>query len=471
MRVENKGKLTWGPENKQVRHIHFVGIGGSGMSALALLSAQLGFKVTGSDLKPVMGGLVLQSKGTLECQVGHEAAHINGADLVVYSSAISENNIELEAARSSGIPVIRRALYLAQLGRLRKSLTVCGAHGKTTTTAMVAHVMIAAGWDPSVVIGGRLLNFESRSAIYGSGDWLVAEADESDGTLGFWSPHIAVVTNLDHEHLNYYGTFENLRAAFEDFCARVPFYGAAIINDDDTSLRSCASGVAGKVMTFGLTPHADIHLLEYQAERTGKSMITLRLPDHTLLPLSLGVPGRHNALNAAACIAACSMAGIEPQTSAQALQSFQGVGRRLEKKGEMNGVILIDDYAHHPTEVRATLAALRDRYPKSTLRVVFQPHRYSRVANLLYEFSRCFEQAHEVAVTNIYGAGEIPLSDLTSHTLVREIARHHPSVWYESPAQQAWESLQKRAQPGDLIVTLGAGDIQRVYASLSTTQS
>jgi UDP-N-acetylmuramate--alanine ligase len=434
---------------KKINRIHLIGIGGIGMSGIAELLVRNGYSVSGSDL----------SRG------GHSAEHIEGAELVVYSSAIRPDNPELVAATEKGIPTIPRAEMLAELMRMKYGIAVAGAHGKTTTTSMISTVLMEAGLDPTIVVGGRLDNFGGTNARLGGGEFMVVEADESDGSFNKLSPSIAIVTNLDREHMDYYRTMRRLRKAFLSFLNSVPFYGLCVFCGDDPYLRMLQYRVTRRKKTYGFSTNNHYRVESYTVSGQGTEC---RVGvDGSTEALRLQVPGRHNVLNALAALAVADELSIPRSRSLKGLAAFQGVQRRFQKRGEIEGVVFIDDYAHHPSEIRATLSAAREQYPDVKIRVVFQPHRYSRVEDLFEQFSRCFQDCDAIAITDIYAAGEAVIPGVESGGLVERIrregvenSRHIPS------AMEGIQTWLAQSKPGDIILTLGAGDLPNVYKQL-----
>jgi UDP-N-acetylmuramate--alanine ligase len=444
----------------RTRRIHFVGIGGIGMSGIAELLVNLGYEVSGSDLKRTEVTARLASLGA-RVEEGHDAAHVGAADVVVVSSAIPPGNPEVDEAVRRQIPVIPRAEMLAELMRLRYGIAVAGAHGKTTTTSMIALVLERAGLDPTAVIGGRLSAFGSNARL-GRGACMVVEADESDRSFLRLSPTIAVLTNIDYEHLASYGSFEALGQAFVDFANKVPFYGAAIVCADDRNLCALAPAVTRRVITYALEPdEADITghgvVLEAFAARCEVRRRSGR--EHEVLgALALQVPGRHNVLNALAAVAVALELGIPFDRVADALAGFQGAERRFQVMGEVRGVLVVDDYGHHPTEIAAVLSTARALGRR--LVAVFQPHRYSRTLDLLAEFGRALSLADEVVLTDIYAAGEPPLPGATVEALIDSVRRvSSVPVRHVTPLDRVPEAVAAMVRPGDAVITLGAGSI------------
>lgn len=441
---------------RKTRHIHFVGIGGIGMSGIAEVLANLGYEVSGSDL--------VQSETTkrlvhLGCKVavGHAGKNVGEADVVVTSSAVKQDNPEVTAARQAGIPVIPRATMLNELMRMKYGIAIAGSHGKTTTTSMVATIMGEAGLDPTVVIGGKL-GILGTNARLGEGDFLVAEADESDGSFLQLTPTIAVVTNIDNEHMDHYGDFNELRAAFRRFLDKVPFYGRAVLCVDDTEVAGMLAEVERPVIAYGLTAQADVKATDIIHEGF-TSLYTAFLGADELGQVRLPVPGLHNVYNSLAAIAVGLELEVPFDVIAGALATYSGTQRRFQKKGEARGVEVYDDYAHHPAEISATLSAARHGW-KGRVVALFQPHRFSRTQDLLQEFGMAFHNADRVLVCDIYSAGEDPIPGLSGKDVARSITNHgHRSVEYIGGWDVAVQRAAKELKAGDLLLTLGAGDI------------
>jgi UDP-N-acetylmuramate--alanine ligase len=438
--------------------IHFVGVGGAGMSGLAEVLLNMGYPVSGSDLKSSeVTDRLVQRGGRVF--VGHAASNVEGAQVVVYSTAVRPDNPELLAARESGVPVIPRAEMLAELMRMKYGVAVGGAHGKTTTTSLVAAVMARGGLDPTIVVGGRLHALGANARL-GYGEFLVAEADESDGSFLRLSPALAVITNIDREHMDHYADMDDIRRAFLDFANRVPFYGVAVLCVDDPEVRGLLHGVTKRTLLYGTRPEAAVRAEAVELMPDGSRF---RVSHHgrSLGDVELRIPGRHNVLNALAAVAV----GLEVEVGfahiAEALATFPGVARRFETRGEAGGVRVVDDYGHHPTEIAATLAAARGRGGR--VLVLFQPHRYSRTDALRREFGRCFADADRVWVLDIYAAGEPPIPGVTARTVV-ESAREQGAghVCEAGPAEGAVTAVVAEARPGDTVLTLGAGDVWKL---------
>ncbi|MHB8482006.1 MAG: UDP-N-acetylmuramate--L-alanine ligase [Nitrospiria bacterium] len=453
---------------RKIQHIHFVGIGGAGMSGIAEVLMNLGYRVTGSDLSVTETTRRLEKAGG-KVFTGHDPSHILGAQVLVVSSAVGTENSEIEAARRMKIPVIPRAEMLAELMRLKYGIAVAGSHGKTTTTSMIASVLAMGGLDPTAVIGGKLNLFGSHAKL-GQGNFLVAEADESDGSFLKLSPTITVVTNIDREHLDFYHEFGELKKIFLEFMNKVPFYGCSIICLDEESLQPMIPFLQKRHVSYGIKEPADIRAeaIKMKAWDTffdvigfGKRLGTFRLK----------VPGIHNIQNALASIAVGLELDVEVPMIRKALQEFSGVDRRFHFLGERRGIMVVDDYGHHPTEIRATLAAARQGWDRRVV-VLFQPHRYTRTRDLLEDFVRAFDQADLLFLTEIYGAGEKPIPGVSGEILFQHLKKAgHPDVEYLRQKEDWAKGVLSRLKENDLVITLGAGDIwkagQEIYQSLS----
>src|SRR6266850_7109253 len=452
----------------KTRHVHFVGIGGIGMSGIAELLANLGYVVSGTDEKRSAVTNRLQTLG-IRVAVGHDAVHVGDADVVVISSAVRPSNAEvLEAARRQ-IPVIPRAEMLAELMRLRFAIAVAGAHGKTTTTSMIALVLERAGLDPTAVIGGRLSAFGSNARL-GAGEFLVAEADESDRSFLMLWPAIAVMTNIDREHMENYGSFAELQATFLEFANRVPFYGSVIACADDEPLSVVLPNVKRRLVTYGLdNAEADIIGTDIEVGSFGARCIVHRR--HATAVERLGelrvlVPGRHNLQNALAAAAVAEQVGVSFPQVVQALEGFEGAERRFERYGEAGGVAVIDDYGHHPTEIAAVLAAARAALDRRLV-VAFQPHRYTRTRDLLDAFGPALKNADEIVLADIYAASEEPIPGVTVEALADAIGRGSGKrVRIARTLDEVVATVTEIAKPGDAVITLGAGSIGTVPARL-----
>ena len=449
---------------KKYQHIHFVGVGGVGMSGIAEVLLTLGYRVTGSDARRSDTVERLERLGA-KVYLGHEATHVEGAHVIVYSSAVARDNVEVQTARQRGVPVIGRAEMLAELMRLKYGIAIAGTHGKTTTTSMVAAVLGAGGFDPTVVVGGRVHGLGANARL-GQGEFLVAEADESDGSFLKLSPTIAVVTTVDAEHLDHYADLDAIVSAFLTFVNKVPFYGAAVVCLDDLNLQRMIPRIDKRVVTYGLEAGADLMARrlsfvemrsEFEVVHRGKS----------LGPVTLQVPGRHNVLNALAATAVGLDLEMPFDKIQTALASFAGVQRRFQIRGEAQGVLVVDDYGHHPAEVRATLAAAKAGFDRRVI-TVFQPHRYSRTQHLWNDFLTAFYQSDVLIVMDIYAAGEAPIEGVHARDLADGIAAHgHREVLYLGGDRAAIvDYLCESTRAGDLVLTLGAGDVGQLGGEL-----
>jgi UDP-N-acetylmuramate--alanine ligase len=436
--------------------IHFIGIGGIGMSSLAEVLIDLGYPVTGSDLRSSATTKRLEGRGAVVFE-GHAAANLSGAKAVVYSSAVRPDNPEMVEARRRKLPLIPRGELLAELMRQKFGIAIAGSHGKTTTTAMVAAILVHANLDPTILVGGRM-GINGSNARLGKSEYLVVESDESDGSFLKLAPILAVVTNIDREHLDHYADIEEIRAAFAAFIAKVPFYGASILCLDDENIQRMLPEINRRVVTYGLSAQADLRITQSAASHMA-SEFHLRLNGQDLGCFRLNVPGAHNMLNATAAAAVALELDVPMDTIREALAEFRGVDRRFQIRGTARGITVIDDYGHHPTEVRATLAAARAcRFQH--VHVLFQPHRYTRTQALMDDFAQSFHQADTVHVTGIYAASETPIEGVTSETLVERLrAFGHRGATYASSMEQGIQSVIADAAPGDAIVTLGAGSV------------
>jgi UDP-N-acetylmuramate--alanine ligase len=440
----------------KTRHIHFVGIGGIGMSGIAELLLNLGYKVSGSDLNSSAITKKLEGLGG-RIYKGHKSEWIEGADVVVTSSAISPDNPEVTRARDTTVPVIQRAEMLAELMRLQKyGIAIAGSHGKTSTTAMVSWMLANAGLDPTVVIGGKV-DALGGNAKLGQGEFLVAEADESDGSFLKLSPVLEVVTNIDLEHLDYYRDIDHIKATFLDFIDKVPFYGAAIVCLDDGNVADILPKISKRIITYGLTPQADIYgdNLFYD---NGRVHFTVRQDGEKLGELSIAPPGNHNVYNSLAAVCVGLELQMEFSKIKAGLESFAGVQRRMQKKGEIDEITVVDDYGHHPTEIRATLGAIKQAWPDKRLVVLFQPHRYTRTKALFREFQTCFHQADLLVMTEIYAASEQPMEGVSGEKLLVAAKKHgQKRVLYIKDVDTMARKLLPHLEKGDLVLTLGAG--------------
>jgi UDP-N-acetylmuramate--alanine ligase len=442
---------------RKIQHIHFVGIGGSGMSGIAEVLLNLGYTVSGSDLRRTAVTDRLGSMGA-RFQEGHAAGNVAGAHVVVTSTAVRPDNPEVVEARRGGIPVIPRAEMLAELMRLKYGVAVAGSHGKTTTTSMVAVVLDRGGLDPTVVVGGRV-NVLGSGGRLGKGDFMVAEADESDRSFLKLSPTVAVVTNIDREHLDTYSGLEDLQETFLGFVNKVPFYGTAVLCLDDGPVQDILSRVERRAVTYGLSPQAQVAARDVQLGATGSSY-TAVAGEKTLGAIRLSVPGAHNVLNSLAAVAVGLDLGISFDDIRSGLESFEGVDRRFQVRGEAAGITVVDDYGHHPTEIRATLETLRHYAADRRTVVLFQPHRYTRTQGLWDEFCHAFHLADVLLLCDIYPAGEEAIPDVTAEALARSIGeRGHRQAAYAGDLKSAIDRLAAEVKDGDVVLTLGAGSV------------
>jgi UDP-N-acetylmuramate--alanine ligase len=452
----------------KAQRVHFIGIGGIGMSGIAEILLNLHYPVSGSDLRR---SAVTERLTTLGATVfaGHAAANVVGASVVVISSAVHENNPEVVEARARKIPVIQRAEMLAELMRLKYGIAIAGMHGKTTTTSMVASVLTAGGLDPTVVVGGRVDAMGSNARL-GQSQYLVAEADESDRSFLRLSPILSVVTNLDREHMDCYRDMADVEGAFVEFMERVPFYGACVACVDNGLLAGILARVRRRVFTYGMSPHADFVLRLLPAAAIGdeavgsgprvcRTRFEVAADGEVYGPLELQVPGVHNVLNATAALAIGTQLEIAPDAIAAGLKSFRGVDRRFQVKGCVGGVTVVDDYGHHPTEIRATLRAAKD-CGYGGVHVIFQPHRYTRTRDLMEEFVHAFDDAASVEVLDIYAASEEPIAGISAKALTEKI--HCGDVEYAASGDEAVRRAIARAREGDAILTLGAGNVSQL---------
>jgi UDP-N-acetylmuramate--alanine ligase len=454
----------------RVRRVHFVGIGGAGMSGIAEVLHNLDYEVSGSDLRENAVTRRLRAMDITVC-IGHDAANVADCDVVVVSTAITADNPELVAAREQRIPVVPRAEMLAELMRFRYGIGVAGTHGKTTTTSLTASLLAEGGLDPTFVIGGQL-NSAATNAQLGAGHYLVAEADESDASFLYLQPSMAVVTNIDADHLSTYeGDFERLRQTFIEFLHHLPFYGLAVLCLDDPEVAHVLEEVTRPVITYGIDADADVRAAEVQQQGMQTHFQVQRRGHDKPLPVTLNLPGRHNVLNALAAIAVATELGVSDAAIQKALAEFQGIGRRFQMAGEITTaagkVLMIDDYAHHPREIAPTLAAVRAGWPERRLVVVFQPHRYSRTHDLFDDFIKVLSSVDVLVLGEVYAAGETPLSGADGRALSRGIrARGHIDPVFVEELDTLPAVLNDLLQDGDVLLTLGAGNIGSVAARL-----
>lgn len=436
---------------------HFLGIGGIGMSGLAELLHKMGATVSGTDMKENDQTKRLQSLG-IQIYFGHRAENITHCDVVVYSSAIKSDNPEMLEAKRRSIPRIPRAEALAEIMNLKRGMAIAGTHGKTTTTSFVSSIFVHAGKEPTIAVGGRLDLIQS-TALLGKGDWMIAEADESDGSFSRLNHEICIVTNIDNDHMDYYKTMENLKKAFYDFALKVPFYGAAVVCGDDPLIREIYRDFPKKIIYYGMNKNNDYYL-----EGKNSEYVVINQKGEDLGQLKLQVSGRHNALNALAAVIASHLADVPWEECLRGAGLFKGVDRRFQLRGEKSGVLIYDDYGHHPTEVQATLQAFREKYPTQKIYVLFQPHRYSRTQLCWKDFTKSFSVAEKVWLLDIYPAGEKPIEGVNSSRLAQEMDQKN-GEWVGLFAG-AKDKVKSTCQPGDVLVCFGAGDVNKFYEFL-----
>jgi UDP-N-acetylmuramate--alanine ligase len=443
-----------------------VGIGGTGMNGIAEVLLNMDYKISGTDIAKTDVTQRLKDLGA-EIFIGHKAEKVEGADVVVISTAIKEDNVEVEEARRRKIPVIPRAEMLAELMRMKYGIAVAGSHGKTSTTSMIAQVLESAGFDPTIVVGGRLNTVGAHGKL-GKGDFIVAEADESDRSFLYLSPFIAVLTNLDDEHLDQYHTVDEIKKTFVNFALKVPFYCPVILCLDDPNLQALIPSIGRRIISYGFSTQADIFARDMQFEKFS-STSTLYWKGNKFGKLRLNVPGTHNIHNAMAAVATGLDLDIPPETILKALENYPGSGRRFELKKKINDIMIIEDYAHHPTEIKATLEATKRGWKRRAV-AVFQPHRYSRLSVLMKSFATSFNQADILIITEIYPAGETPITGISGQVLYEEIKQFgHKNVYFEPDMKKIAPLLGKIAQPEDIILIIGAGDIYKTIPDIVKT--
>jgi UDP-N-acetylmuramate--alanine ligase len=461
------------PEMRRVKRIHFVGIGGAGMCGIAEVLLNLSYEIAGSDMKGSGTTRRLESLGA-KVFIGHQAANIEGADVVVTSTAVKENNPEIIAARAARIPIVRRAEMLAELMRYRHGIAVAGTHGKTTTTTMIATVFAAAELDPTFVIGG-LVNSAGSNARLGESRYLIAEADESDASFLHLQPLVAVITNIEADHMETYGgDFSRLKKTFIEFLHNLPFYGIAVLCIDDPVIREIIPQVSRTVLTYGFSDDADFRIEDWRKDGMNSRFRVVRPNGLAPLDIELHLPGRHNVLNAAAAIAVATDDGIEDRDIVAGIARFQGVGRRFQVYGDMpvtgGSALLVDDYGHHPTEVAATISGVRQAWPDRRLVMVYQPHRYTRTRDLYEDFSAVLSSVDALLMLDVYSAGEEPIAGADSRSLCRSIrSRGKLEPVFIEKLEQVAEILKGVVRPGDIVLTQGAGNIGGIAAELATT--
>lgn len=458
-----------------VKHLHFVGIGGSGMCGIAEVLLNLGYVVSGSDIARSSVTDHLTALGA-KVYIGHKPENIEGADAVVVSSAIKPDNPEVVAAKACKLPVVPRAVMLAELMRLRRGIAIAGAHGKTTTTSLTATLLAAGGLDPTYVIGGRL-NSSGVNARLGAGEFLVAEADESDASFLNLTPVLSVVTNIDHDHMDTYGhDFNKLKDAFVEFLSRLPFYGVAVLCVDDENVRSIIPRVTRRVIGYGLTEAAEVRAIDIRSEGTRTAYTILR-PGHAPLPVVLNLPGLHNVTNSLAAVAVATLVGVDDKAIVKGLSEFTGVGRRFAQYGQLpirnaegqatGSFTLVDDYGHHPHEIEATIAAVHTAWPEKRLLVVFQPHRYTRTRDCFEDFVNLLCQADAVVLADVYPAGEASLVGADGRALAHAVRlRGQNNLIFCPHIEDVPAAVHKMVRDGDVVLTIGAGSVGRVPAML-----
>ena len=444
----------------KINHIHFIGIGGSGMNGIAQVLLNLGFTVSGSDLKESSAVLNLKNMGA-KVFIGHSKENVHGADVVVYSSAVKEDNPEIIEAKKLSIPVIPRGEMLAELMRFKYGIAIAGSHGKTTTTSMVGSILGKTGYDPTVVIGGKLEAYGSNAKL-GRGDFLVAEADESDGSFLRLSPTIVSINNIDLEHVGYYKNLDDIKKAFIKFANKVPFYGAVALNIDDENIKDILPEIEKKVIKFGIeNKEADINAYELELING-----TYRFKVNDLGQIHLSVPGKHNVYNALTAVAIADELGIPFCVVKETLENFKNASRRFEIKYDGN-IKVIDDYAHHPSELQATISAAKDKYPDRRIITVFQPHRYTRLHSLFDQFSGSFENSDIVIITDIYSAGEKPIENISAENLAKKIREKGKEVYFAKYLSDVESMLKEMIKEDDVVLILGAGNITQVAEKLA----
>ena len=457
----------------KVKHLHFIGIGGSGMSGIAEVLLNLGYNVSGSDLSESATVKRLKSLGATVV-TGHAASNIAGADVVVTSSAVKADNPEVVAAKAAHVPVVPRAMMLAELMRFKQGIAIAGTHGKTTTTSLISHVLAEAGLDPTVVIGGRL-NSIGTNAKLGTGEYLVAEADESDASFLYLQPIMAVVTNIDQDHMETYAhDFAKLKSAFVEFLEHLPFYGLAVVCVDDPNVREIVPRLTKPVRTYGFNEGADLRAVNVSAVDGSMKFTATSARDKKVLDCELNLAGSHNVLNALSAIAIAREIGIEDTVIARALSTFGGVGRRFQRYGEIDcgnvggTFTLIDDYGHHPAEMAAVLAAARGAFPGRRVLLAFQPHRYTRTRDLFEDFVKVLSTADEVVLADVYPAGEAPIVAADGRALMRamRVAGKVEPHFVATPAEIP-DAIRARVKPGDVVITMGAGSVSGVAPALA----
>ena len=435
----------------KIRNIHFIGIGGSGMNGIAQVLLNLGFNITGSDLKESSTIKQLKEMGA-KIFIGHNETNVVGADVVVYSSAVTPDNVEIKKAKELGIPIIPRGEMLAELMRFKYGIAISGSHGKTTTTSMVGTILGKTGFDPTVVIGGKLEAYGSNAKL-GRGEFMVTESDESDGSFLRLTPTIISINNIDLEHLGFYKDMDDIKNAFVNFANKVPFYGAVAVNIDDKNIKSILPKIEKKVIKFGLSKEADIRAKHLKLKNG-----TYQFKVNDLGNIHLSVAGKHNVYNALAAISIALELGVPFCVIKESLESFQNASRRFEIKYK-NDVVVIDDYAHHPTEIKATIQAAKEMFPDKELITIFQPHRYSRLSSLFDDFSKAFDNSDITVITEIYSAGEKPVKNVNGEKLAEKIREKNSNVYYGGSISETESLLKNIIKKNQVVLILGAGNI------------
>jgi len=454
-------KIQTQPVFGRTRHIHMVGIGGIGMSGIAEILLLRGYKVSGSDGSKSETTQRLKELGAV-VHIGHDEKHIEGADVVVYTSAVkADENVETRAALAKQIPVIKRAEMLAELMRMKYGIGVAGTHGKTTTTTLIGHVIQDGGFDPTIVVGGRVHSFDKTNAVVGKGDIIVVEADEFDRTFLRLSPSLAVITNIEAEHLDIYKDLDDVKNAFIEFAGKVPFYGVVVVCLDDPVVRSILPEIERRTISYGFTPQANIRAINIERDKFN-SIFTVMSDGDPLGEIKLKSPGDHNIINSLAAVAVGLELGIQFAEIKSGLERYEGVFRRFQLKMESEDLLVIDDYAHHPTEVQATLQAARKGWPDRRIVAVFQPHLYSRTQKMYQEFGLSFFDAEVLVLTDIYPSREEPIEGVTGKLLADTAAKYgHRDIHYVKEKTELPGRLKQIVKPGDIVITMGAGDIYR----------
>ncbi|MFT5162387.1 MAG: UDP-N-acetylmuramate--alanine ligase [Alteromonadaceae bacterium] len=471
MRLKQQNQMV--PEMRRVNRIHFIGIGGAGMGGIAEVMHNQGYKVSGSDIQQGVVVDRLQDLG-VKVTIGHHQDNIANACVVVVSSAVNQDNEELLGAKALRIPIVQRAEMLAELMRFRQGIAVAGTHGKTTTTSLIASIFAGAGLDPTFVIGG-LLNSAGTNARLGNGRYLIAEADESDASFLHLQPMVSVITNIEADHMGTYdGDFEKMKSTYVDFLRNLPFYGVAVVCIDDEVVKEVTERCGRKLITYGESADADFRLTDYQ-QSASRSHFTVTGPNDIALNIVLNLPGLHNALNATAAVAVALDEGVAPQAIITALDKFEGIGRRFQQYGEFacdaGNVMLVDDYGHHPSEVEATIKAVRAGWADKRLVMVYQPHRYTRTRDLYEDFARVLSQVDVLLILEVYSAGEEPIPGADSRSLCRTIRqRGKLEPIFVEPSRSLYTLLADLLLDGDLLLTQGAGDIGTMVKKLAQSE-